>query len=290
MVDADTEEYERGIPAEFCRSADHTNLFLCPVCDGVPHCAVQIPGCGHLYCDCCIVNQLDSVTRTAAAQRPPATPLYHCGMCRSPINFDGLIPQTEFHPLELSLLRRFEVTCPFKCKIGTRNVLQMQEHRMFYCPNRKIKCPNIDCPVQLPACNLQIHHFQTCSFYRLDSDAKPIYKANAEVHVARLEPFRKRVRAELEADAELDRISQDSDVVPPSPSPPPPPAHSHFNYVRVGRRLFPAWMVRNIPSSRRELRSGAVLTAATTPATTSATSLAYGSPQTGSSNQRKFSY
>ena len=163
-VEAGSLEFERGFPVQFVEDLTEDSLLLCGICHILPRDPIELESCGHLFCFSCL-NQVVSIKngfKTSFRHFQKA----NCPICRSefsPLRYNKIVYTS-------STLKRMyhslQINCPLQCGFKS-NLIKMDEHQMFECSQRLIKCPNHKCDIVLPAQNLENEHFTKCTFYRV---------------------------------------------------------------------------------------------------------------------------
>ena len=64
------------------------------------------------------------------------------------------------------VLKERLVKCPFKCAF-VGNSFYVDEHQVYTCPRRLLRCPNADCNVTVEAEQMEKDHFPTCPLRRV---------------------------------------------------------------------------------------------------------------------------
>ena len=159
-IDVGSADFECGYTARTdaaLRNADETNADRCYLCLGFPKSAVANSVCRHIMCDSCATEQLVK----AEANDMSLT----CGMCRSVIKINEFIVQEQFIPWMKAKIQEGEYEC-WVCESYTGSKKEVDEHQIYSCPLRVIRCPNSECDVVQPAYMLEAHHYNHCANYR----------------------------------------------------------------------------------------------------------------------------
>ena len=153
------------------------NIDVCYVCLGYPRRAVANLACKHVICDRCATEQFI---------KNPATGHQHtiaCGICRQHIRLNQCVIEEEFVPWMVAKIAEGTFRCE-ECGDfeGTRK--ELDEHQVYDCHLRMIRCPNVGCNLIQPAYMLAGWHFAHCEYYRqyCETCLLPILAADFAVH------------------------------------------------------------------------------------------------------------
>ena len=161
-IHAGSLEFERGYPVQCVEDLTEDSLLLCGICHMLPRNPIELECCGHLFCFPCL-NQLVSI-KNAFKNTFRHYQKANCPICRT--EFSSL-EYTRIAHLPSTLGRMYhslEVNCPLQCGFKS-DPIKMDEHQLYECNQRLIKCPNHKCDVVIIAQKLENVHFPKCSLY-----------------------------------------------------------------------------------------------------------------------------
>jgi len=163
---ASTLELETGFPEELVSTPIGNAFARCSVCYGLPRQPCYHESCGHLFCEACLL----SIFRTA--HYPKAIP---CPVCRTPIVNGEIETFEDWSRYEQGQYKNLVVKCPdCEYKGGPYDV---DQHQVFNCPEREIRCPNYGCRYRAKYSQM-LGHFNECTQLHL-------YCVNCQLPIAK---------------------------------------------------------------------------------------------------------
>ena len=158
-------EFEAGYSLDSLISKVDPVELKCSICQGIPKEPIELNACGHLYCKACIYHHT-----AINGKMTPVNGMFvkedRCPLCRK-----AFYPQTgirqfkDFQPTLSRLYKSLEIRCGNECGFIS-DPFSMDEHLMYDCCERVVRCPNYKCPIILKFQELEAHHFPQCPRFR----------------------------------------------------------------------------------------------------------------------------
>ena len=148
-------DFESGYSIDNVEGLSNYTYILCSLCKKVPRQPYELDICGHLFCRSCLLKL--EITNQQFGQ---------CSVCDK----EALCSTKLLSKKQPTALGRIFHSLLIKCKHGCgykSGPMELEEHELFGCDLRPIKCPNPGCEVVLPAQHLITEHFQTCKCYHV---------------------------------------------------------------------------------------------------------------------------
>ena len=141
-----------------------TRHLLCNICQGLPRQPIQLTTCGHAFCKPCFQKAFENDHRHGP-RNSTSSPRAKCAVCRKQYSENNYAPFAN-NPLLQFLYNSLQVKCPFYCGLELPPN-EMEEHQVYNCPNRPVRCPNYRCQVRTSYKEMQEVHFPSCILYRI---------------------------------------------------------------------------------------------------------------------------
>ena len=165
IVWAGTYDFEVGFAKEYAVGGKVPVQLLCSICNGIPRDPIELIACGHYMCRAC-VDHLIGARSEMVCERNEITNEGNCPVCQKRFtSLSGIRPLSDFQPTLRSLYNEIRLRCPFGCGFEG-NVKASDDHSVYECPERFIRCPNFNCFIALPSKNMARKHFNKCKKYR----------------------------------------------------------------------------------------------------------------------------
>ena len=155
-VDVNNPVFESGFDEEFIETLLPHNIVICGICQGLPRRPASLAQCGHLFCELCLKRLIDEFMKTHLRYE-----VIPCPLCRIPFPVYGILTFGQFQFWSQALYKAIQVKCPSGCGFKG-NAIDVDNHQVFLCPKRRIKCPNETCQIIMPACDMEERHLQDC--------------------------------------------------------------------------------------------------------------------------------
>lgn len=153
-------DFEGGFDDGLLKFPLPSGQLTCCICENYPR-APAIIECGHMACEYCLAKYFSKKARQPRRNEPFTAP---CPVCTVHFSLNDINDKEIFSSFDAILFNSIELKCPQLCgRMG--NADEMDDHDVYQCPLRIIRCPNIGCNVELPARQLEDEHFQTCTHY-----------------------------------------------------------------------------------------------------------------------------
>ena len=158
------DDFEMGFDEKYIEGGIKQNCFLCAVCQCFPRHPCFLETCGHLYCEICIKKHF----QFNKSLQPPFLTIHSaaCPVCKERFRLGDVTPNENFQQWALTVYKSIEVKCPQECGFKG-NAFQVDDHQVYECPKRPIRCPNSSCTFVASAEVLESTHFAKCPFLRV---------------------------------------------------------------------------------------------------------------------------
>ena len=137
--------------------------WMCVICQALPRRPTCLKRCGHLFCEMCIKQHF---VKNPSRRNPfMAIQIADCPVCKRPFHLNDVLPWDRMNLWSQLAYKSRVVKCPFACTFKG-NPFEVDDHQLYLCPKRTIKCPNDGCVVEGPAKEIEEVHFPMCEHLR----------------------------------------------------------------------------------------------------------------------------
>ena len=150
-------DYEQGFDDSLLLNSEYADCYSCPICHGIPRSPVIIKLCGHLFCECCILKQLEA----PKIKDEDECDVIQCALCKGHFQENQLLPFENFYTAVKKAYHLVRLRCPYGC-LFNGDPQEMDRHQSFQCDLREVCCPSKGCEKQMPFHQLRDEHIAIC--------------------------------------------------------------------------------------------------------------------------------
>ena len=152
-------DFESGYTINTVEGLTNYTCLLCCLCKKVPKQPFELDICGHIFCRSCLIK-LEEYGKFSTKQ------FGQCSMCDKEIYTSTKLLSKKQPTALARIFHSLIIHCKHGCGYKSGPV-ELDEHEIFGCKLRPIKCPNFGCEVVMPAEKLITEHFQNCQSYKV---------------------------------------------------------------------------------------------------------------------------
>ena len=145
--------YENGFDEALAVQPVTNGSFICTICLGIPRRPLILPSCGHLFCQACIEADVRSRKSEVINNK--------CPNCKASFSQSALKEFEAEDQWTQRVFKSLQINCPDKCGFKG-NSFEMDNHQSFECLKRKVKCPGVDCALNMTYESLKDEHIKKC--------------------------------------------------------------------------------------------------------------------------------
>ena len=131
-----------------------SGTWMCQICKGLPRHPVYLQSCGHMFCEACVGKHYETWARP--------NPHFHtiqtaaCPACRNQYSLSDARPFEDMDKWVQRVIKERVVLCPFDCGFKG-DIFEVDEHQMYACVRRRLRCPHEGCTHEAEAQFMQLH-------------------------------------------------------------------------------------------------------------------------------------
>lgn len=156
--DVSREEIYTGIDQEKVSGLEAGSaICVCAICSGVPRLPILMPKCPHIMCEACAYHYF----RENRLEEEANAVFLKCPSCNTKNNVRHIKCFSEWTPYEKALYIQHKAKCE-DCKSIVDDPVTLLDHRLYYCQQRTVLCPNLECDFKAPAHIMKMKHLPVC--------------------------------------------------------------------------------------------------------------------------------